>query len=353
MNSIAPLVSVIMPVYNGATYIRAAIESILNQTYANFELIVIDDGSTDDTRKVVKEYSNGRLRLVVQDKNYGLAYTRNNGINESCGKYIAMLDSDDVAAPNRLSEQVFFLETHADFSMVGSRLKVINDVGEMTGEQWNYPLSAELIPPLMLFQNYFAQSAVCIRRSSLPDCPYRLEFPSAEDYDLWVRIAQTGKVWNIPQYLLLHRRHSQSTSARFTAIMEDAVSRIVTTQLLELGVEPTKYELSLHRSIGEKIDCQWTSKRLQNLELWLLKLLAANQKKRLFSVASFKNIISDRWYSACRAAGLSGIEVVQLYIRSPLRLMEGRALLRDMSLLTRLFVNGMLKNNNTKSQLLE
>lgn len=343
-----PLVSVLMPVYNGAQYIGAAIESVMNQSYSHFELIIIDDGSTDSTREVITRYQDTRISLTVQDRNHGLVYTRNNGLSKARGDYISMLDADDIALPARLMEQISFLESHTDYSMVGSRLRVIDQTGKLTGENWDYSFPVESINSRMLFHNCFAQSAVCIRRSLLSGCVYRPEYPSAEDYDLWVRIAKTGKVWNLPQYLLLHRRYSQSTSAVHSTVVEDAVCRIVTEQLLELGIVPNKCELSLHRSVGEKISSEWSSERLLNLEIWLQKLYQANQNKKLYPVAAFNDVIVDRWFCACREASLNGINISGIYFRSPLQRIGSRALLRDSILFTRSLVIGIVKKIRAK-----
>lgn len=345
-----PLVSVIMPVYNGARFIGTAIESVLAQSYGNLELIIIDDGSTDGTREVICRHHDERIRLMVQDRNYGLVYTRNSGISKAHGDYIAMLDADDIALPERFKEQVSFFESHPDFVMIGSRLRVIDEFGEQTGETWDYPYRAESVPSRMLFHNCFAQSAVCVRRSALSDCGYRMEFPSAEDYDLWVRLARKGKVGNLSQYLLLHRRHSSSTSAVYPTVMEEAVLRIISEQLLGLGVEATSYELSLHRSVGECIAVDWTRQRLLDLDAWLHRLYWVNLERRVYSEDAFKEVIAERWFCACREAVASGVNICGIYFCSPLRASGCFVLLRDTKLFTRSLINSVLVKMGAKKE---
>ncbi len=128
----APLVSVVMPVYNGERFIAEAIESVLGQGYRHFELLIVDDGSTDGTREVIARYRDGRIRLIVQKSNRGLIHSRNNAIAGARGEYIAFLDSDDTACRTRLAKQVAFLESNPDYAMVGAWVDVIDEQGRLT-----------------------------------------------------------------------------------------------------------------------------------------------------------------------------------------------------------------------------
>lgn len=128
MNS--PLVTVFMAVYNGQKYISEAINSILNQTFRDFELLIIDDGSTDNTIDNIKLFTDDRIRLIQNHKNLGLFVTRNYGIDQAKGKYFAILDSDDIAFPNRLQIQVNFMERNPQYALCGAKAKVINQMGE-------------------------------------------------------------------------------------------------------------------------------------------------------------------------------------------------------------------------------
>src|SRR5690606_28917246 len=107
-----PLVTVFMPVYNSEQYIREALESILNQTYQNLDILLVDDGSTDRSVEIIKSYQDTRIRLIQNEKNMGIPYTRNVGLKEAKGKYIAIMDSDDIAVSNRIERQIQYLETN-------------------------------------------------------------------------------------------------------------------------------------------------------------------------------------------------------------------------------------------------
>ncbi|MCI8465867.1 MAG: glycosyltransferase family 2 protein [Lachnospiraceae bacterium] len=128
-----PLVSVIMPAYNGEKYIGEAIESVLNQTYGNLELIVVEDKSTDATPDLIRRYQDSRIRLYFNDRNQGIAYSTNLGIEKSRGKYIALLDDDDIALERRLEWQVDFLEKHEEIDVLGGRSALIDKDGNFIG----------------------------------------------------------------------------------------------------------------------------------------------------------------------------------------------------------------------------
>lgn len=140
-----PLVSVNMPCYNCSKYIKQSIDSILNQTYTNFELIIIDDGSTDNSVEVIKEFSDKRIKLFENITNQGIVYSRNRAVENSKGKYIAILDSDDIAYPTRIEKQLNFMESNPDFAMTGTWFDIIDENGIFNGEIVKLPIDSNLI----------------------------------------------------------------------------------------------------------------------------------------------------------------------------------------------------------------
>ncbi len=303
-----PKVSVIMPVYNGEKYLGCAIESVLNQTYKDFELIIIDDGSIDGSANIVSQYADPRITLIQNESNFGTAVTRNVGLANANGKYVALLDCDDIASPDRLSVQIDFLENHREIVMIGSRVAIIDEDGNSTGMLWEYPAPAAQIPSILLFHNYFAQSAICARMSCLVQNRYRPEYPLAEDYDLWVRVARMGKVWNLPKCLVQYREHPGGISKIRADALERSVVMILKNLLNDFGVEATSDEIHIHRRVGDAFACDWTLQQLDELEAWLMKLEDVNDRARVFPVDIFKRQLGDRWFAACSAAniGLQG-----------------------------------------------
>lgn len=205
-------VSVIMPVLNGERYIRAAIESILQQTWSDLELIVINDGSTDETGVILSSYNDPRLCVLTHEHSQGIARSLNNGIQNSTGRYICRMDADDIAMPTRVEQQLAYLEKNPAVAMVGCNTILIDSGGRTIGTE-EYPLSDEAIKAIMWVHNPFAHGTVAMRRSVLDEIGvYSTRFLHNEDYDLWLRILSRFEAANLPDRLLQRRIHGTSVS---------------------------------------------------------------------------------------------------------------------------------------------
>ena len=201
-----PLISVIMPVYNAQKYLGQAIESVLRQTYRNFELIIIDYGSSDDSLKIIKSFSDSRIKIVYHKKNQGIISSLNDGIKESAGKYIARMDADDISLPKRLEKQISFLENNPLVVMCGTWARVINESGKVVDKNIHPPTDGKSIRSYILKHNPFIHPTVMMKKSAFKDSDwYRNKFKHAEDYELWTRIVFLNEVANIPEELLEYR----------------------------------------------------------------------------------------------------------------------------------------------------
>jgi len=294
-----PAITVLMCVYNGEPYLREAIDSVLGQSFGDFELLIVDDGSTDGSVLTVTGISDPRIRLLKNEKNLGLVESRNRGIANSSGKYVAILDCDDIATKERLAKQFAFMEANPAFGMIGSWIEIIDAGGRSTGEVMQYPAEPGQIPSFLLFGNYFAQSAVFIRKSSLPEQWYRSEFPVAEDYDLWARMASVTRLWNLQEVLTSYRVHSPSATFRKAELMERCIRGVVLHQLHLLGVQPSDNEMNIHRSVA-RLDFRLNRDFLVDAELWLKKLCRCNENSGRYDPDNFKKVIGWYWYLVCR-----------------------------------------------------
>ena len=230
-----PLVSVIMPVYNGTKYLGEAIDSILKQTYNNFEFIIIDDHSTDKSWEMVLDYAkkDKRIKPYRNAKNSGIVYTRNKGFKlmNKKAKYIAIFDADDVSYPNRFEEQVYYLEEkykYVDLGVVGSDIDLIDEEGKIIGHR-KYDYKPSTIKKNILMKSPLAQPSVMIRRDVIDDVGgYRVDsgFDRAEDFNLWVRINDKYGIANIPIPLIKYR--ISSTQGKTTHLKETIRSTINT-----------------------------------------------------------------------------------------------------------------------------
>ena len=212
-------VSILMPVYNCGKYLRKAIESILCQTFTDFEFIIVDDGSEDDTVAIVESYTDTRIHFLRNPGNLGIVETLNTGLSRAHGTYICRMDADDIAVPRRIETQVKFLEAHPGVGMAGSQVQIIDAAG-LEGEIEEYPQTNARIRRALFVHNPFAHSSVMIRRSVLDAVgTYDKRFKHNEDYDLWLRVAARYEVANLPEVLLKRRVHSESiTGAKETAL---------------------------------------------------------------------------------------------------------------------------------------
>ncbi|EGJ3606263.1 glycosyltransferase, partial [Campylobacter jejuni] len=215
-----PLVSIVMPCYNRQEYIVDAIESILNQTYSNFEFIIIDDCSTDNTYEIVKKYAENDKRIIVlkNEKNQGIVYALNRGFSIAKGKYIARMDDDDISLPNRLEKQVEYMEANLNITVLGSFIEVFNEKFEKC-YSWVCEDDPEILSILINFFNPMCHPSVMIRREFLNfyNLKYEEKYRHAEEYFLWTEILKHGgKIANIPEILLRYRRHSRSITSTFS-----------------------------------------------------------------------------------------------------------------------------------------
>lgn len=205
-----PLVSIILPVYNGATYLQQTLASIKGQTLTDWELIAINDGSTDDSGKILHDFAAAEPRCrVISRENRGLIATLNEGVRAARGTWIARIDADDICLPERLEKQIAWAgKQQAD--LCGG---IIERIGIDAGHSWVFPASTQGIYAWMLFRSAFAHPTIIIRREVALKHPYSADFLHAEDYELWTRLALAGvPMTNIPEKVLQYRVHEEQVS---------------------------------------------------------------------------------------------------------------------------------------------
>lgn len=213
-----PLVSIILPAYNSAKYLSLTIESLLNQTYTNFELLIIDDGSTDNTSQIIDSYKDSRIKHIKNDGNKGLIYTLNKGIELANGEFIARIDADDICLPKRLEKQVQFLEENKNIALVATQIQTIDEHGNNSG---NWPLDIQKttttsIKKRMAWENCIAHPSIMFRAAIIKNYRYSIHQKNTEDYALWLELLADGfLIAKIPEQLLLYRVHTQSITVSF------------------------------------------------------------------------------------------------------------------------------------------
>lgn len=218
MKHLAPQISVLLPVYNGGPYLKEAIRSILNQTFKNFEFIIINDGSTDNSKMIMEAYAatDKRIRIFNQ-KNQGLVATLNRGLKLAKYNLIARMDADDIAVPTRLEKQVSFMQKNPNIVVLGSWMKLINHNGVKL-RTISYPTTAENLKDRLLQECLMAHPSVCMRKDIILELGgYRQLYKHAEDYDLWLRVFErdNDSIENLKDILLLYRQHDAKISLKY------------------------------------------------------------------------------------------------------------------------------------------
>jgi glycosyltransferase involved in cell wall biosynthesis len=222
-----PRVGVVMPVYNAAKHLRQGLDSLMGQTYKDFEVLAINDGSTDESRQILGEYSDkfGNVRIFDFPRNHGVAKALNLGLMVSRSEYVARMDADDVCVPERLFEQVSYLDIHRDIGVVGSRFISMDEaLLRVIWDNSDIPLDPDSIKKEMDKRCCIGHPTVMMRRRVIEVVGGYSEDEStkhAEDYDLWLRVVQKFKVANMDSCLLLHRVHGNQMSSKFSSLQQE------------------------------------------------------------------------------------------------------------------------------------
>ncbi len=309
--STAPKVTVLMPVYNAEPYLQEAMDSILAQTFTDFEFLILDDGSTDSSAALVRACGDPRIRLIQNDHNLKLAATLNRGLDEARGEYVARMDADDVSLPDRMAQQAAFLDAHPAVGLCGTWAEAFG------GARFSLPNPAdpEAIRAKLLFDSALVHPSVMLRRSFFDR--HGLRYPPLahfEDYALWQQAARLFPIANLPTVLLRYRVTPQSAFHGAGEAERQAVYRRLDRDALAfLGIDPTPAELAVHHFLR----CP-TEDRTDDAEAWLLRLRAANENTQYYDPAAFRGALRERWFLVCYLLPGGGLGRWGRYVGSPL-----------------------------------
>jgi len=286
-----PAISVVMPTYNDGAYLREAIDSILGQTFKDFEFIIINDGSTDDTEDIINSYRDNRIKYLKNETNCGNTVTRNRGMNAAMGKYIAIMDSDDISVPKRLAIQYEYLEKHPEIGILGGQIIFFDK------NSWyytHYPKDPAYVKSFMFFKNPVAQPTVMLRTKILSgyNLSYNTEYESGGDYDLWYRAALSGvSIANLSKILLHYRQsgnqmsHPSNTIARVETLKSYSRDKLST---LGLVFDDADF-IMLHHFVRGRVEV--SSEQYKLLDNLLKRIFEANKQNRIFDNIPFRAVI--------------------------------------------------------------
>jgi len=338
-----PKVTVLMPVYNGEKYLREAIDSILNQTFADFEFLIINDGSTDDSEKIIKSYQDPRIKLVDNEINLGLIKSLNKGIDLAKGKYIARMDQDDISFSNRLKTQINFMNKHPKMGISGTWAKIIGKKNKKYIKTYS---NLEKIKATILFKSVIIHPSVIIRKAMLDKyvLKYDENFKQSEDYELWSRAIKYFPISNIKKYLIHYRIHKENTSHQYTKIQTTNSNTVRIKQLENLKIILTKEEKLLHCNIY-KLPQYTIINFLKKQTVWLNKLVEQNKTVKYYKEPQFSMVVANRWLNICNNNANYNFEIFKIFWNSNLRKKLDWLEIENYKILTRFFFKCLLKKS--------
>lgn len=308
----APKVTVGMAVYGGEAYIAEAISSVIAESFQDWELVLVNDASPDNSVGVIRTFRDPRIRLLENATNQGLVAVRNRIMVEAHGTYLAWLDQDDLSLPNRLSTQVAYLDANPEVAVCGSwtQTRYQGLDGSVTTTTERLPQRHEQIRAAMMFLNPIACNTVMMRRSAFAEreLMFREQFGNTLDYDMWSNASDTMQVCNLPEALAAYRVHASQTSrgAALDRMNDQALQVQVDLIGRTLGIEVNDDERATHRSATIAPVVISDLDQLEGIACWFGRLKAANHATGSFDRREFDQALARQWITVVLAASRSG-----------------------------------------------
>ena len=307
-----PQISVLMTVYNGEAFLREALASLLAQTHQNFELIIVDDGSTDETPQILEQMNDPRMVLLRHPENKGQTRSLNAGLQIARGSLIARQDADDVSHVNRLATQRLFMEAHPDVAVLGSDFEVIDSQGRLL-ERVHIPQSDEGLRKRLRRGNIFCHGSVMMRREAVLSVGgYRDIFPVTQDFDLWLRLSESSRLASCPEYLYKFRFSalSVSRSSRQQQIAYRNLALELSRQRADFGYEDA-WPVSVEQAFAATRESRFFEARGNVYLHWLAgeKEEAIRSMEEAKSLAAKVGYGSKEWSSWILGKALRAVEV--------------------------------------------
>ncbi len=297
-------VTVIIPTYNSAKYILPALGSVFSQSYKDFEVIVVDDASTDGTQELLASISDHRFTYILEKENRGPGYCRNIALEKGKGKYIILLDSDDLCVVDRFKILVDFMENHSNIAVCGSWYTNFG----MSKTKHRYFLTPEMLKAVFLFDSAMCHSSCIIRKSSLDKGNYRYnaEFRKSQDYEMLNRMSKKEKFCNLPNFLYLRRIHKNQLGYKRSSYYSDKVRTFNSENIfLELKITEFSKEYRPNRILFD-LEKKLFKKDLNEVKNWIDFLVKKNEVSAFYDQKSFKAVLLNRFWRICKQYGMFG-----------------------------------------------
>jgi len=288
-----PAISVLMTAYNAEKYIAKSINSILNQTFKDFEFIILNDGSTDNTLSIIKSYQDTRIKVLEPGK-LGYYAAKIKLIQEANSDFIAIMDADDIATNDRFQLQYSFLKDNNDYGLVGSRAEWIDINDNKLNKEFPFVETNEQIKCNLLFVNCFVHTSILMRRSVLLEHNLNYKKIAGEDFDLWIRISQKSKAANLNKVLISYRIHDNNMCHSDWYKLGEGISTLITDELNNYyGNAISDNDINAHLSLVE-FSLKNTIEDLPTLQNWIYKLLNLNKEHKHFDEQILQQVLYER-----------------------------------------------------------
>jgi glycosyltransferase involved in cell wall biosynthesis len=314
-----PRVTVLMPAFDASRYLRQAVDSVLAQTFDDFELLAIDDGSGDDTASILAEYvaQDPRVRLIRNGRNLGLIATLNRGLDRSRGELVARFDADDLCLPQRLERQVAWMDDHPDIDLGAPWVEMFNENGS---EIWKTTATHDEIVAQCLFLCPLLHPSVVFRRERFVEhgIVYPAEFPHIEDYALWVLASPVLRYGGQPEVLVRMRFHGESVSSVHGEVQLGSQLRVQVEALRNLGIRPTDEEVELHRMVSQRGTYParaYDRRTVVAIGRWLHHVLDAGVASHAIERSVLAQELARQFLQVCKIAARGDGSAVVAYLR--------------------------------------
>ena len=291
------MVTVYIPVFNGELYIKQAIQSVLNQSFSDFELLIIDDGSTDKTGEIVQSIQDDRVRYIELSENKGNCYAANIALKEAKGKYIARLDADDLMLKNRLKSQVSFMDANPDVVLSGGSVRLMSNE-EKTGNIWSYKAVHEDIMPSFLFKCGVLQGCSILRREGVQENQIYYDESNAhsyaEDFDFFYRLSKHGKLGNIDDVLIYYRRHEGNITKKLKDKAAQLKQGNFERVLIDMGFAQSEINMEMHLALTGYLPESVSSDFVHRIFDWIESLKAKNKETEFFHQPALNATLDEK-----------------------------------------------------------
>lgn len=312
-----PLLTVVMPVYNGEKYLKEAIDSVLNQTFRDFDFLIINDGSTDKSFDIINTYNDRRIKLVKNERNRGIAYCRNVGLQLAKGEFLAWFDCDDINELTRFEKQINFLRNNEQYAICGTWLTRFGGEKEFVAKVSGDP---EVVKAKLLFKTSILNATSMWRISKIRqfNLLFNEDLPITEDYDFYARCSMLFPMSNLRESLYLYRASETSIMKSYASKEKEEeyfnIHNIVyATGLKNLGITPSNADLRIHGLIA-------SDKLFDNIKdykesfKWLKNIKENNNHKKLYRTKALNKVLGEEFFFISKKASQLGIRILIFYI---------------------------------------